>query len=126
MYRISPFTYLVSALLSTAVSGTEVVCETVELLHFVPPKNQTCQEYLGLYIDTVGGYLSNADATTSCGLCTMSSTDTFLATVSIHWRDAWRNFGFMWAYIVFNIFAALALYWLARVPKPKRNHSVKS
>jgi ATP-binding cassette, subfamily G (WHITE), member 2, PDR len=124
MYRVSPFTYLVSALLSTAVSGTQVVCDNVELLRFDPPANYTCKEYLGLYVQTLGGYVSNPDATTNCGLCTMSSTDTFLATVSIYWKDAWRNLGFMWAYIVFNISAALLLYWVARVPKTKRAKAV--
>lgn len=31
--------------------------------------------------------------------------------------DRWRNFGIMWAFIIFNIFGALFLYWLTRVPK---------
>lgn len=28
-----------------------------------------------------------------------------------------RNFGIIWAYIIFNGFAAVFLYWLVRVPK---------
>ena len=28
---------------------------------------------------------------------------------------SWRNYGIMWAYVIFNIFAAFGLYWLARV-----------
>jgi flagellar biosynthesis/type III secretory pathway M-ring protein FliF/YscJ len=31
----------------------------------------------------------------------------------------WRNFGLLWVYVVFNIFAAVFFYWLARVPKNK-------
>lgn len=27
------------------------------------------------------------------------------------------SFGLMWVYIIFNIFGALVLYWLVRVPK---------
>lgn len=119
MYRVSPFTYLVSAMLSTAVSGTNVVCEDVELLRFDPPSNTTCGDYMAAYIKTAGGYVSNPEATSQCGFCQMSSTDTYLAQVSSYYKDAWRNFGFMWVYIVFNIGAAVAIYWLARVPKGK-------
>jgi ATP-binding cassette subfamily G (WHITE) protein 2 (PDR) len=117
MYRVSPFTYLVSAMLSTAVSGTDVVCESVELLHFNPPSNQTCQEYMSTYVQAVGGYISNPDATSECGFCSMSSTDTFLAAINSYFREAWRDFGLMWVYIAFNVAAAIFLYWLARVPK---------
>ncbi|OQE05807.1 hypothetical protein PENFLA_c229G02355, partial [Penicillium flavigenum] len=42
MYRVSPFTYLVSGMLSTAVSGTDVTCSTDEILTFNPPGSQTC------------------------------------------------------------------------------------
>ncbi|OQE05671.1 hypothetical protein PENFLA_c231G01184, partial [Penicillium flavigenum] len=45
MYRVSPFTYLVSGMLSTAVSGTDVTCSTDEILTFNPPGSQTCYEY---------------------------------------------------------------------------------
>jgi ABC-type multidrug transport system permease subunit len=34
MYRVSPFTYLVSAMLSTGVSGADAICEPVEFLKF--------------------------------------------------------------------------------------------
>jgi ABC-type multidrug transport system permease subunit len=120
MYRVSPFTYLVSAMLSTGVSGTNAVCEAVELLHFDPPSNLTCKDYMADYMSTRGGYLENPAATSDCAFCTISSTDTFLGAVSSHYKDAWRNFGIMWAFIIFNIFAAVFIYWLARVPKGKR------
>lgn len=120
MYRVSPFTYLVSGMLSTGVSGTNAVCEEVEYLHFDPPSNMTCQNYMADYISKMGGYLQNPSATNDCAFCTISSTDTFLAAVSSYYKDAWRNFGIMWAYIIFNIFAAVFIYWLARVPKGKR------
>ena len=45
------------------------------------------------------------------------TVDTFLTTIDSFYGDRWRNFGIMWAYIVFNVFAALFLYWLMRVPK---------
>lgn len=77
----------------------------------------TCQQYMGPFIKRAGGYLSNPDATSNCGFCQMSSTDTYLAMVSSYFSDAWRNFGLMWVYIAFNIAGAVFIYWLARVPK---------
>ncbi|PWY88623.1 pleiotropic drug resistance protein PDR [Aspergillus sclerotioniger CBS 115572] len=120
MYRVSPFTYLVSGMLSTGVSGTTAVCETSEYLHFSPPSGSTCQSYMADYINTNGGYLENPSATTNCSFCSISSTDAYLAQVSSYFSDAWRNFGLMWVYIIFNIFAAVFIYWLARVPKGQR------
>ncbi|KAJ5753192.1 ABC multidrug transporter C [Penicillium odoratum] len=121
MYRVSPFTYLVSAMLSTGVSGTDVVCGAIEYLTINPPSGDTCYQYMEPYINLNGGYLKNPNATSDCSFCTMDSTDTFLASVGSYYKDAWRNFGFMWVYIVFNIFMAVFIYWLARVPKGSRN-----
>ncbi|KAI9376334.1 ABC-2 type transporter-domain-containing protein [Aspergillus egyptiacus] len=122
MYRVSPFTYLVSAMLSTGLAGTNVECEPVEYLVFDPPDNQTCIEYMGVFMNSspAGGYLQDPDATSQCAFCSMDKTDAFLATVGSTYTDAWRNFGLMWVYIFFNVAAAVFIYWLARVPKGKR------
>ncbi|KAL4953269.1 ABC-2 type transporter-domain-containing protein [Aspergillus filifer] len=125
MYRVSPFTYLVSGMLSTAISGTNVVCDSIETLQMNPPSNLTCYEYLGPFIETAGGSIQNPNATENCAYCAMASTDDFLASVSSYWSDAWRNFGLMWVFIVFNVVAAIGVYWLARVPKGSKT-KVKS
>lgn len=88
MYRVSPFTYLVSGMLSTALSGTSVSCSSIETLVFDPPSNQTCFEYLNAYAVATKGYIENPEATSSCSYCTMSNTDTFLAQVYSSWSDA--------------------------------------
>ncbi|KAL4821085.1 ABC-2 type transporter-domain-containing protein [Aspergillus spinulosporus] len=121
MYRVSPFTYLVSAMLSTGLSGTNVECEPVEYLTFAPPDNQTCGDYMRAYIDEVqSGYLLDPNATSQCSFCSMDKTDTFLMSIGSRFDEAWRNFGLMWAYIFFNIAGAVFIYWLARVPKGKK------
>ncbi len=38
-------------------------------------------------------------------------------------KEADRSDSIMWAFIIFNVFAALGLYWLARVPKVKKDVS---
>lgn len=120
MYRVSPFTYLVQGMLSASVANTAVVCASNELLTFQPLDGQTCGEYMDPYIASQGGYLLNGNATSDCSFCSTSSTNTFLASVSAYYDQRWRNFGIMWAFIIFNIFAALGVYWLARVPKGKK------
>lgn len=117
MYRVSPLTYLLSALLSTGIANQAVECTRVELLHFDPPAGQTCGEYMAAYMATAGGGALADPAATSCAFCSLSTTNTFLASVSSYYDQRWRNFGLMWVYIGFNIVAALGLYWLARVPR---------
>jgi ABC-type multidrug transport system permease subunit/ABC-type Mn2+/Zn2+ transport system ATPase subunit len=127
MYRVSPFTYLVSGMLSTAVANTDIVCADNEFVRIVPPSGSTCYEYLNDYIngymyngDAIapgGGYLRDANATSECELCPMQSTNMYLAGVQSFYEDRYRNFGLMWVYCIFNVFAALFLYWLVRMPK---------
>ncbi|KAK5441492.1 Multidrug resistance protein [Exophiala xenobiotica] len=125
MYRVSPFTYLIDGMLSTAVAHTTVTCASNEYLHFTPPSGQTCAQYMASYIDATGGYLENPDSTGNCSYCSIGDTDTFLAAVSAHPQYMWRNWGIMWAFIFFNIAGAVALYWLVRVPKKKRGDKGK-
>ncbi|KAK4983971.1 Multidrug resistance protein [Elasticomyces elasticus] len=117
IYHLSPFRYLIDGQLSTAVANTNVVCAANELLRFSPTAGQTCEQYMASYISYAGGYLQNPNAAANCSFCLLSSTNTFLTAVSSNYADRWRNFGILWAYIVFNIFAALAFYWLIRMPK---------
>ena len=66
---------------------------------------------------TVGGYPQNPDATSNCEYCSIGDTNVFLAGVHAEYSKVWRNFGILWAYVLFNIAGALFFYWLARVPK---------
>ncbi|EWZ81308.1 ATPase [Fusarium oxysporum f. sp. radicis-lycopersici 26381] len=125
MYRVSPFTYLISAILSTAVANTEAVCAQNEYVVFPPPEGQTCGEYMQAYIKSAGGYLVDKSSNSTCTYCTIGDSNVFLARVQSHYDERWRNFGLMWVYIIFNVFAALALYWLVRVPKNKKGKKEK-
>ncbi|KAH6894496.1 ABC-2 type transporter-domain-containing protein [Thelonectria olida] len=117
MYRVSPFSYLVSGMLSTAVANVDVTCASNEFLSFAPMANETCGEFMKSYIAQVGGYLVDPDATDMCKFCTISDTNVYLAAVGSHYSDRWRNFGLLWIYVFFNMGAALFLYWLVRMPK---------
>lgn len=118
MYRVSPFTYLVSAILSTGLALNKVECAANEFVHFQAPAGQTCSQWVAAYQERAPGYLGDTTAVTNCSYCPLDSTDQFLSAVSSSYDTRWRDFGIIWAFIIFNIFAAVFLYWLARVPKP--------
>ena len=122
MYRISPFTYLIDGMLSTGLANNAVECSSIELVKFNPPPNTTCGQYMTTYIDTSGGYLTKdtLSATANCEFCIVNNTNVYLTQLSSQYSTRWRNFGIMWAFIIFNVFAALGLYWYARVPKKQK------
>lgn len=120
MYRVSPLTYFIDGLLSTGLANADVACSSYELVHFTPPAGQTCGEYMTPYIESVGtGYLTNPSSTDQCSFCTVSNTNDYLAAVSSHYKNRWRNYGIFLCYIFFDYAAAIFFYWLARVPKKK-------
>ncbi|KAG2420320.1 ABC transporter CDR4 [Aspergillus terreus] len=117
MYRVSPFTYLVSAMLSVGLAGNEVKCADYEILHIPPPEGQNCSSFLGPFVQMAHSTLLTPESTTDCQMCTLQSTDQFLAQLSMSFDDRWRNVGLLFIYVVFNAVAAVFLYWLIRVPK---------
>ncbi|KAG7096765.1 hypothetical protein E1B28_004176 [Marasmius oreades] len=117
LYRVSPFTYLVDGMLSTALANTAAFCSPIELSRFDPPPNTTCGAYLAPFMSFAGGRLFNPEAISGCEYCVLNDTNVFLKQVSSSYESRWRNFGILWAYIGFNLLAALFIYWLARVPK---------
>lgn len=115
-------TYLVSGMLSVGLANSHISCSTEELLHFSPPSLTNCSTYLAPYIEDLGGYLTpqSMGSTSECVFCSGSDTNVFLKSVSAEYGDRWRNFGILWVYVIVNIAAAVGLYWLARMPKGKR------
>lgn len=112
--------YWVSAVLSTGLAKVEVTCANNELTIVSPPDGHTCDDYMADYISRAGGYLLDPKATSDCSYCKIKDTNIFLSGISSEYNSRWRNFGIMWAFILFNIVAALALYWLVRMPKGKK------
>ncbi|KAK6515723.1 GTPase-activating protein [Arthrobotrys megalospora] len=118
MYRVSPLTYLVGGISGASMHSRKITCTTEELAIFPPPAGQTCASYLAPYFAAgAPGYLQQDDpnSTVQCSYCTFQVSDQFLATSGIYYSQRWRNFGIVWAYVVFNIFATIVLYYLLRV-----------
>ncbi|KAI9464144.1 ABC-2 type transporter-domain-containing protein [Lactarius psammicola] len=119
MYRASPYTYVVEGLLGQALGHSEITCAPIEYVTVRPPLGQTCQQYLSRFISTAGGYVTNPLATDNCEFCSYRTTDEFLGSNSnIFWSHHWRNFGFMWIYVGFNIFAIYAMTYIFRIRGP--------
>ncbi|KAI9464145.1 P-loop containing nucleoside triphosphate hydrolase protein [Lactarius psammicola] len=119
MYRVSPYTYVVEGVLGQALGHSEITCAPIEYVTVRPPLGQTCQQYLSKFISTAGGYVTNPLATDNCEFCSYRTTDEFLGSNSnIFWSHHWRNFGFMWIYVGFNIFAIYAMTYVFRIRGP--------
>nr|A0A2U8U2K9.1 RecName: Full=ABC transporter asL7; AltName: Full=Xenovulene A biosynthesis cluster protein L7 [Sarocladium sp. 'schorii']AWM95783.1 ABC transporter [Sarocladium sp. 'schorii'] len=120
LYRASPLSYLVSSMLSAGIANVEVTCAANEYTIIDPPMGQTCYEYLRNEINTIGGYLLDNNATENCKFCKLKYSNVFLSEIEIEYGTRWRNFGIIWVYVIFNISAAITLYWVARMPKGHR------
>lgn len=123
MYHLSPFNYWVAGMVATLIHGRAVTCSSAETSIMNPPAGETCGTYFATFLDSAAGSigtLQNPNDTSDCRYCSMNSADTYLEASNIYWSQRWRNFGIMWAYVVFNIFVAVATYYLFRVRPAKR------
>ena len=123
MYRVSPYTYIIEGIVGqgeafhplpclffctdvvySAAGRAGITCSSVEYVNVSPPGGLSCQQYLGQFINQSGGYITNPDALDNCQYCPYRTTDQFLQSNSnIFYSHHWRNFGFMWIYIGFNV-----------------------
>ncbi|CAB4251859.1 similar to Saccharomyces cerevisiae YDR406W PDR15 Plasma membrane ATP binding cassette (ABC) transporter [Maudiozyma barnettii] len=121
MFRVSPLTYMIEALLAIGVGNVDIVCTKNEFVEFTPAPGMTCGEYLAPYLEYAGtGYLRDNNATDVCGLCEYSHTNDYLATVNAEYDQRWRNYGIFICYIFIDFAAAILFYYLARVPKKQK------
>ncbi|KAJ7691101.1 ABC-2 type transporter-domain-containing protein, partial [Mycena olivaceomarginata] len=100
MYRVSPFTYFVEELLVSALANTNVVSK---LAATHEPERHDRLQFLRFV-----------------------ATNDFLAINSTSHSNRWRDFGILWAYIIFNACGALFFYWLARVPQAQKDSKVET
>ncbi|KAJ9488865.1 hypothetical protein VN97_g4403 [Penicillium thymicola] len=122
MYRVNPFTYLVSSLLSATLGAAPMHCADNEILSFSAPSGMSCDEYMRGYRTANGGYLLNPDAQGSeqCNFCTFDYTNQYLSSLNIDFENRWRDFGLLWVYIIVNTVGAIVFYKLFRVPRRKK------
>ncbi|KAL0957047.1 hypothetical protein HGRIS_003146 [Hohenbuehelia grisea] len=113
MYRLSPFTYIIEAILGQAIGNATISCSDVEYVVLQPPSGRTCGRYMNGYISFAGGYLLDPEAAKDCRFCTTRTTDEYLATMfNINYLHHWRNFGIVMAFVAFNTSAVYMLSYI--------------
>lgn len=113
MYRVTPLSYYISAIMSTGLSGSRITCAASDILRVEPPLGQTCGAYLG----SPALNILNESATTACEVCAYDTADALLAYFGMNFNERWWQWGVTVAYNIGNIALAILLYWVVRVPK---------
>lgn len=67
------------------------MCKSDEFVQFDPPSGQTCQDWAGDFVDAVGGYLNNPNATAACQYCQYKVGDEFFEPLNISYGYRWRD-----------------------------------
>lgn len=88
-------------------SGLEIQCDDNEFYRFPPPAGQTCLEWAGGFIDSVGGYLRDNNATDTCEYCQYKVGDEFYTPLNIDYDNRWRDVWILFAFFVFNALATV-------------------
>ncbi len=119
MYRATPLSYYVSAIMSTGLSGLQITCSDNAVLRLDPPPGQTC----GSYLNSTTSVVLNPDDMASCGVCTYTTADSLLAYFGIYFEDRWWQWGVTIIYNIANVALAMLLYGMVRVPKKAKKES---
>lgn len=117
MWKVSPYTYFAQNLIGIMLHDKKVVCKAKEYSYLDPPTGKTCGEYMEPFLKLASGYVKNPDATEKCAYCTYRVGDEYLKRIGSSYSYMWRNFGFFWVYIIFNLAAMVVLYYLFHVRK---------
>ncbi|CAI4331039.1 BAQ_1a_G0008910.mRNA.1.CDS.1 [Saccharomyces cerevisiae] len=115
MWKASPYTYFIQNLVGIMLHKKPVVCKKKELNYFNPPNGSTCGEYMKPFLEKATGYIENPDATSDCAYCIYEVGDNYLTHIGSKYSYLWRNFGFYWIYIFFNIIAMICVYYVFHV-----------
>ncbi|KAI1390594.1 ABC transporter [Hypoxylon trugodes] len=119
MYRVTPLSYYMSAIMGTGLSGAHVTCTNASVVRLDPPPGQSCNEYL----NSSGVLVQNPNDYAGCQICSYTDADQLLDNYGIHFEDRWWEWGVTIAYNVINIALAVLLYWSVRVPKGAKKHN---
>ncbi|KIW66263.1 hypothetical protein PV04_08462 [Phialophora macrospora] len=101
MYWLTPFHYLLEAMLAAIIHNQPVRCNQGEFARFRAPPGQTCQTYTQQYISQAGGYVQ-VGSDGLCEFCQYATGDQFGRGFSVSYSHIWRDFGIFLAFIMFN------------------------
>ncbi|KAI1628700.1 ABC drug exporter AtrF [Exophiala viscosa] len=118
MYWLTPFHYLLEAMLGVIIHDQPVQCKGSEFARFSAPPGETCASYVDPYIKLAGGYVQVA-SDGLCEFCQYATGDQFGEGFSIYYSHKWRDFGIFLGFIAFNyavVYFATYLRFKAKNP----------
>ncbi|KAH8684346.1 putative ABC multidrug transporter [Tricladium varicosporioides] len=125
VHYASPFTWLVEGLFTTVLHNTTVTCTSRELNILQPPSAMSCGQFMTPFLSLGIGTIYNPNATSDCEFCRYKDGDQYLKGLSMSWDHRWRDFGFMWAYVAFNVGMILVVAWLPRWLRGEREKAAR-
>lgn len=92
----------------SSISGLPITCRDDEYAVFEPPTGQTCGVWASTFVDSFGGYLKDANATSHCQYCQFQVGDEYLKGLNLDYDNRWRDLGIVFAFFgeVANLLAA--------------------
>lgn len=127
VYCVNFLIYVIEVFFGIILVNVFIVCLCEEIVYFVLLNSSICDEYMLGYMSVVGGYFVGniGESMNECGYCVMDSINMFFVLLNVSFDNWWRDFGFFWVYVVFNIFVVIGFYWFVRVLKKSRVVVVK-
>jgi ABC-type multidrug transport system permease subunit len=122
MYYIDPFNYLMSSLLVFTTWDKPIHCRPEELAVFNPAPNQTCGDYLDIYLHNMGAgaNLLNPGDTSGCQVCQYTQGGDYLRTLNLKEEYfGWRNAGIVVAFVI-GIYGLVFLMMKLRTKSTKK------
>ncbi|KAL2061353.1 hypothetical protein VTL71DRAFT_7626 [Oculimacula yallundae] len=110
MYHVTPFTYLLEAMLGLVIHNVPVVCSRDELAIVTPPMGVTCNQWMDPTIAIAGGSVQTLSDGV-CGYCQFANGDQFGVGFNVFQRNFMKDFWIFGAYVVFNFVFIYACSW---------------
>ncbi|KAJ6188460.1 hypothetical protein N7519_003368 [Penicillium mononematosum] len=111
MYWLTPFHYLLEGFVGVITHNVPVRCIDREESRFSTPAGMSCQDYAGSFAEKAGGYVRDA-GNGMCSFCQYSTGNQYAKSLNVFYSHKWRNYGILWAYIIFNFSLVFAFSWL--------------
>ncbi|RDA93167.1 hypothetical protein CP533_3167 [Ophiocordyceps camponoti-saundersi (nom. inval.)] len=100
---LDPLSHLISGMVTTALAGLPVRCQSQELNRFSAPENSTCGSYMESFFSRGGaGYIVSGDVV-SCEYCAFKVGDEFFGPLAMSFVDRWKDLGIFAAFTVSNL-----------------------
>ncbi|KAJ5479041.1 hypothetical protein N7530_004550 [Penicillium desertorum] len=111
MYWVTPFHYLLEGFVGVITHNVPVRCIDREESRFSTPAGMSCQDYAGSFAEKAGGYVRDA-GNGMCSFCQYSTGNQYAKSLNVFYSHKWRNYGILWAYIIFNFTLVFVFSWL--------------